>query len=174
MPRGRQSNKLQDKYLQFFQFSETSSTSTSLQTFDYDTGMNARGGWIWEIHMVEIWVNPDPGVIASAAVGSQHVALSLLNSLTVLPTVGDYGCVYRRSQYRIGNGTSNLQYFSLPEEVAMYFPKPMLYAKPAIYLYYSQGTGTAIGIYGRIGYLTKAVSGQLLWETVEQYMSGGV
>lgn len=172
MPRGKSSNTLSDKYLQQFQFDESSASSTALQSWEYDTGMSARGGWIWEVYFVETFMEFNGSVIASGATGAQHIALSMMAGLAALPEIGAYGTLYRRTQYRIGNGTSNLCVWSWPSEIVMNFNKPILYAKPKIYLYYVGSVAGVQVINGRIGYLTKAVSGSLLWETVEQYMSG--
>lgn len=170
--RGKSSNNLSDRYLQFFQMKETTAASTALQTFAYDTGMSARGGWIWEVHCIEFDVNVEPAVVASGVISTQSCAVSMLSAQTVLPNVGDYGCLYWARIFRIGNGTQNLHYWRYPAEVQHIFTKPFLYAKPQIYLYYIQSSATATGIGGRVGYLTRKVSGQLLWETVEQFMSG--
>lgn len=173
MPRNAwSSNSLQDKYLNFFTWDETSAATTSLQTFEFDTGMTPRGGFIWEIHFVEMLFVSEWAAVAAAAVKTQVCCLSFIGGQATMPTIGDYGSIWLRAVHTVGNGTYNQPHWFEPNSAVMYFPRPFLYAKNKLYLYYQTSVSSASQMTrGRIGYTTKKISGSLLWEAVEQFLS---
>jgi len=165
-------NNLADKYLNFFTFGETSAATTALQTFDYDTGMSPRGGYIWEIHYVEITFGILPTAVAAGVLYYQTGGVNFVGGQATFPAVSGYGNVWIRRVFMVGNGTYNQPAWYEPSESAFFFPKPFLYAKNKLYLYYQTSASSAAqGIDGRIGYTTHKISGPLLWEAVEQFLS---
>ena len=168
----RAQQNIRDKYMNFFSNVEACTNVITLQEFSYDTGISARGGWIWEIHTIEVMMQPDPAVVASGVVGYQSISISMLGGETVQPNISDFGCLYRRQLYRIGNGTTAVQYWPEPTERIMPFVKPFLYAKPKLYVYYQQSSATgALAVRTRIGFTTRRVSGNLMVEVMEQHLS---
>lgn len=160
-----------DKYLNFFSNDETVAGVTTIQEYDYDTGITPRGGWLWEIHTIEVMMQPDPAAATAGVIEFQAVALSMLSGEATQPTIGDFGCLYRRQLYHVGNSTSNAQYWCEPQDRILKFARPFLYAKNKIYAYYQQ-SGTATGDFRfRIGYTTKKVTGQMMIEVMEQHLS---
>ena len=163
---------LTDKYLNFYTGHETSAAVSTLQTFEYDTGMTPRGGYIWEIHQVELYFSSEPSAVAAGALKTQAAALSFIGSQTVIPRIDTYGTVWRRTVLTSGNGTYNQPSFFEPPDGIYQFVRPMLYAKNKLYLYFQGSVATTSnGVDFRIGYTTKKISGPLLWEAVEQFMS---
>jgi hypothetical protein len=168
---GASSNNLSDKYLQFFANTEATAAATTLQIFDYDTGMSPRGGWLWEIYQVEILPGAFTAVPAAAAIYQHACAVSMVGGLTVIPNLADYGTLFRRQHLCTGTGTNYIQHQWSPVEERMVFPKPFIYAKSKIYLYVQHSNAVANTVTFRIGYITRKVSGALLWEAVEQFMT---
>jgi len=165
-------SNLADKYLNFFTFGEVSAATTSLQTFDYETGMSPRGGYIWEIHYLEIFFTILPTAVAAGVQYWQAGCISFVGGQATFPAVSSYGNVWIRRVSQYGNGTYNQPPWFEPMESSMFFPRPFLYAKNKLYLYYQTSASSASqGVDGRIGYTTHKISGPLLWEAVEQFLS---
>lgn len=160
-----------DKYLNFFTAAEVLASSTALQQWSYDTGISPRGGWIWEVYTIEMEMNPMGNVVAAAGLEAQEMAIGFVSE-TTMPSFATYGTLWSRTVRRIGQGTYNLQYWYEGNDRHMQFPRPLLYAKNIIYVHAKLGVAGTPGTALRIGYLTKATTGPLAWEVVEQYMAG--
>lgn len=174
MPRGAGAMNLRDKYLNYFSQGESSAASTSLQTFEYDTGMSPRGGYIWEVHFIELTFSLVGTVASAAGLNSIQVTVSFVGGQSSHPHIDTYGTLWERIVMWVGNGTYNQPYWYEPADSTFHFSKPMLYCKNKMYAYLTTSISSASqGFRFRIGYTTRKISGPLLWEAVEQFLSEG-
>lgn len=172
MPRGAGTQNLSDRYINLFCQSE-STTGTSLLSYEYETGMSPRGGYIWEIHSVEITFNSNATTPAANSIHYWQLCLSFVGNESAMPVLTDYGVIWKRIMCNIGNGTSASQTYFEPATSVMFFPRPFLYCKNKLYAYFQTSLNAAAGFQFRLGYTTKKISGSLLWEAVEQFLSEG-
>lgn len=131
-------------------------------------------GWLWEIHHIE-YQNPAVGGVSPAAGVAewQASALSWVPGQAAMPVMTDPGVLIRTSLTYYGPGTYITHIDRQPMETVTYYPRPLLYAKDYIYSYTQKNwTGTDVYYSWKIGYTIRKASGNLLWETVEQYMAG--
>lgn len=156
-----------DLYLNFVALETAidAANSSTLVEVVLNTGLSIRGGLVWLIHLVELFVRP-PGSQAAEF----SIALVTRQGLAAMPRVGDDGviCKVNRTMTLI---TSGMVAPFLPS-VLHYLP-PIPIACPQISLYCAENADVSgdrgVAIEGRVGFTTTPLDSAVYTEIAEAW-----
>ena len=155
---------LSTEFLNFLRFSVTESGAATYTQTEIDTNLSAERGVIMEIHSIELIPSTNAPLLREVGAGSteQWEAQIVRETKTAIvglndpDTVGKFGRQVTRSA-AIGTDAGPL-YLDYDLVESIWFPKPIPYVKPSIFVGLLSSLSSVMTINGRIGYTLRDIS----------------
>jgi hypothetical protein len=149
-------------FMNYLRFNALESAAATFTEFELDTNLSAERGVMMEIHSIELSFDDLAYYREIAAGGSEQCAFQVTRtSQTTMVDLNNADCVakFERETTRsaaIGTDAGPL-WVTFDKQVSLWFPRPIPYVKPSIFVAVASTFASAANVAGRIGYTLREI-----------------